>query len=140
MSKKLTRMPGDDEPPDAERGRRLLSLRPQRTLESWKVDPRTGFVVVTHPKPFGRAEARLARLLRGSPIVNRRLDEYGSAIWVLCDGAHTVEEIARELEGRFHERFEPALPRTIKFVSLLAKTGLVAVGAGPGAAASEGRP
>jgi hypothetical protein len=127
MSKRLTRQPGEDPPPDAQRGARLLSLRPKRTLETWKRKDPFGLVVVTHPKPFGRAEARMAKLLRGSPVVNRHLDEFGSQIWVLCDGEHTVAEIARALEERFHERFEPALPRTLKFIKLLAERGLVTV-------------
>ena len=127
MSKRLTRQPGQDPPPDAKRGERLLALRPKRTLETWKRKDEGGLVVISHPKPFGRAEARVAKLLRGSPVVNRHLDEFGSEIWVLCDGAHSVEEIARALEERFRERFEPAVPRTLKFIKLLAERGLVTV-------------
>ncbi len=137
LSKKLTRLPGEDPAPDIDRGRRLLRLRPKRTVETWKVDAKTGFVVVSHPKAFGRVEARFARWFRGKPNINRQLDEHGSAIWIMCDGSHTVEEIARALEARFHEAFEPALPRTLKFVSMLAERRLVAVDlepAGGGAA------
>ena len=127
MSKKLTRLPGDEPAPDVGRGKRLLALRPRRTVETWKVDPETGLIVVTHPKALGPVEARLARALRGSPTLNRQLDEFGSEIWLLCDGAHTVEEIARVLDARFHERFEPALPRTLKFIAALAERRLVTV-------------
>lgn len=127
MSKRVTRFPGDDIAPSADRGRRILSLRPRRTVETWKVDEASGWVVVTHPKALGALEARLTRLLRGSTVVNRPLDEYGSAIWLMCDGRHTVEEIARSLEERFRERFEPALPRTLKFVEVLAQRRLVTV-------------
>ena len=137
MSKRLTRQPGEDLPPDAKRGARLLSLRPKRTLETWKRKDPGGLVVVTHPKPFGRAEAQLSKLLRGSPVVNRHLDEFGSQIWVLCDGEHTVAQIARALEEQFHERFEPSLPRTLKFIKLLAERGLVTVrGPSPESAAA----
>ena len=129
MSKKLTRLPGEDPAPDIERGRRLLRLRPRRTVETWKVDSKTGFVVVTHPKAFGRVEARFARWFRGKPMINRQLDAYGSQIWILCDGTHSVEEIARAVEAKFHEAFEPALPRTLKFVSMLAERRLVTVDA-----------
>jgi hypothetical protein len=139
MSKRLTRLPGDDPPPDPKRGERLLALRPRRTLETWTRKEPDGLVVITHPKPFSRAEARMAKLLRGSPVVNRHLDAYGSEIWVLCDGTRTIEEIARSLEERFHERFEPALPRTLKFIKLLAERGLVTVpGPGSEAAAADG--
>jgi hypothetical protein len=136
MSKKLTRLPGDEPPPDAARGARILALRPRRTLDTWTRRESDGNVVITHPKPFGKVERGLAKALRGSLVVNRPLDEYGSEIWVLCDGRHSVEQIARSLEARFKERFEPAVPRTLKFLELLAKHGLVVVGDGPSAEAA----
>lgn len=140
MSKRLTRLPGDEPPPSADRGRKVLSLRPRRTVETWKVDDATGCVVVTHRKALGSVEARLTRLLRGSTMIRRSLDEYGSAIWLMCDGRHTVEEIARSLEARYHERFEPALPRTLKFVEILAERRLVTVERDGGAQGDGGPP
>jgi hypothetical protein len=127
LSKRLTHLPGEEPPADPQRGARLLALRPKRAVETWKLDSDTGLVVVTHVKAVGAVEARLIRLLRGSPTVNRRLDEYGSAIWLMCDGSRTVEEIARALDEKFRERFEPALPRTLKFVGLLAERRLVTI-------------
>jgi hypothetical protein len=127
LSKKVTRLPGDEPPPDVERGRRVLALRPKRTVDTWKVSDETGRVVVTHVKAFGRLEAKLARMLRASPTINRPLDEFGSRIWMMCDGEHTLEEIARALEAEFHERFEPAFPRTLKFVEILAQRRLVTI-------------
>lgn len=140
LSKKLTRLPGDEPPPDVDRGRRLLALRPKRTVDTWKVEAKTGLVIVTHPKAFSRVEARLARALRGSPTINRQLDEFGSQIWLLCDGAHTVEEIARTLDKRFHERFEPALPLTLKFIKVLAERRLVTVDKAAGTLREAGAP
>lgn len=137
MSKKLTRLPGDEPPPDPERGARILAMRPLRTLDTWERKEPDGLVVVTHPKPFGKVEKKLAKLLRGSLLVNRPLDVYGSEIWVLCDGAHTVEEIARTLEERFKEEFEPAVPRTLKFVKLLTEHGLLTISDAPPAAPAE---
>lgn len=127
VSKKLTRVPGGQEPPDLERGRRLLELRPLRTVDTWVVSPKTGTVVVTHPKAFGRMEGKLARALKAPASINRPLDEFGSLIWQLCDGQHTVSQIARALEERFRERFEPAVPRTLRFVEVLAQRRLVRI-------------
>jgi hypothetical protein len=127
MSKKLTRLPGDEPPPDVRRGERILAMRPLRTLDTWERAPPGDLVVITHPKPFGKLEAKVARALRGSDTVKRPLDEYGSMIWELCDGTHTVEDIARAVEERYRERFEPAVPRTLKFIKLLAEHGLVRV-------------
>jgi hypothetical protein len=139
MSKRLTRLPGDEPPPDPEHGARVLGFRPLRTLDTWKETQPDGLVVVTHAKNFGRLEGALARALKGSPVVNRRLDEFGSQIWLLCDGEHSVADIARALEDRFHERFEPAVPRTLKFITILAERGLVVIREPP-AAARGGEP
>ena len=133
MSKKLTRLPGDEPAPDTDRGRRVLAMRPLRTLDTWKESPETGRVVVTHTKNYGAVEVRLAKMLKGSPTVNRHLDEFGSRIWLLCDGKHTIEDIARALQDEFHERFEPAVPRTLKFVEILAERNLVTIVAEGGA-------
>jgi hypothetical protein len=127
VSKKLTRLPGEVEPPDVDRGRRMLAMRPRRTLETWEVSKDTGRVVVTHPKAFGRLEGKLARALGAPKEIRRPLDEFGSLIWQLCDGNHTIEEIARAAEERFAERFEPAVPRTLRFVEILAQRRLVLV-------------
>ena len=140
MSKKLTRLPGEEPPPDIARGARILALRPKRTLDTWKRVEPGGLVVITHPKPFSRLEAKVAKALRGSPVVNRNLDEFGSEIWVLCDGQHSVVDIARALEERFHERFEPAVPRTLKFVEILLQRGLISIEEGAQAAAEAAPP
>ena len=125
VSKKLTRLPGEERAPDPNRGRKVLRLRPRRTVETWKVSAQTVHVVVTHPKAFGPLEGKLARALKGPRSINRQLDEFGSLIWQLCDGEHTVEQIARALEDKFRERFEPAMPRTLRFVELLAERRLL---------------
>jgi len=127
VSKRLTRLPGDEPPEDPTRGRRILELRPLRAIDTWKVSEKTGHVVVTHPKAFGRLEGKLAGALRAPRDINRQLDEFGSLIWQMCDGEHTVSEIARALEERFHERFEPAVPRTLRFVEVLAQRRLVRI-------------
>lgn len=138
MSKKLTRQHGEMGAHGPQRGRNLMDLRPLRSLDTWSVSEETGLVVIRQPKGLSRVEKRLARAVRAQEHVNRPLDIHGSAIWKLCDGEHTVEQIARALEDQFHEQFEPAVPRTLRFVELLARRGLVHV-AGPGPAAAAER-
>ena len=136
MSKKITRLPGDPPPhEDPARGRAIFALRPRRTLDTWERSAETGLVVICHPKTLRPTEVRLAKKL-GRPLeVNRPLDEYGSEIWQLCDGSRTIEEIARAVEAKFHERFEPPLPRTLRFIEILARRGLVRMAPESGSAA-----
>jgi len=140
VSKRVTRLHGDPSAREPERGRNLMGLRPVRSVESWVVAEGTDLVVIHQPKGLSRVEARLARAVKAQEHVNRPLDRYGSAIWQLCDGQHTIEEIARALEARFHEQFEPALPRTLRFVDLLARRGLVRIAPPPSEAAAERLP
>lgn len=127
MSKKVTRLHGEMGDRAPQRGRNLMRLRPVRSVDSWSVDEETGLVVIRQPKGLSRVEKRLAKAVRAPEHVNRTLDVHGSVIWHMCDGEHTVEQIARAMEDRFHELFEPALPRTLRFVELLARRGLLAV-------------
>jgi hypothetical protein len=120
-----------------------MALRPLRALDTWTLDGESGLVVIHQPKNFSAVEVRIARAVRAQEHINRQLDAYGSLIWQLCDGDHTVEQIARAVEDRFHEQFEPAAPRTVRFIELLARRGLLRVqrpAPGAAAAAVEGRP
>jgi hypothetical protein len=141
VSKKVTRLHGEFGTRAPQRGRNVMALRPVRALDTWTDSPETGVVVIHQPKNFSRVESRIARAVRAQDYINRTLDIYGSAIWRRCDGDRSVEQIAREMEEEFHEQFEPAMPRTLRFIELLARRGLVRVlGAAPSAVAAEGDP
>lgn len=140
MSKKVTRPHGEmgDRAPD--RGRNLMLLKPLRSIESWSLAKDTGLVTIRQPKALSRIETRLARVVNAPRDIAHPLDVYGSAIWQVCDGKHTIEEIARLMEAQFHEQFEPAMPRTLRFVELLARRRLVLIEQPPPRAAAERRP
>lgn len=49
------------------------------------------------------------------------LDEFGSFVWLRCDGRKTVAEIAREMREKFGERAEPVEDRLVTFLGQLKK-------------------
>ncbi len=53
------------------------------------------------------------------------LDEVGTRIWELCDGARTVSEIARRISEEFEAAAEAVEPDVVKFLEELAQDKLV---------------
>jgi len=100
----------------------LLELVP-RTLAEWENDgdrvrillPRFG---------SGRIGRFLERHLKSSPI-RVRLDEFGSAVWQLCNGKRNVQEIADSLLARFGSRIQPVHDRLATFFRQLEHRGLI---------------
>ncbi len=89
-----------------------LELYPIRQLE-YETD-QDGKVTVLVPHP----EYWFTRFLPKPKHPARRihLDEFGSLVWSLCDGNHTVREIARKLEETFGDSVHPGEERTVMFV------------------------
>jgi hypothetical protein len=54
-----------------------------------------------------------------------RLDQMGSASWLLLDGEHSVAEVAAMLRERFGEDVEPVEERLGHLVRVLRREGLV---------------
>ena len=100
----------------------LLELTPVR-LASWsEVD---GRVVIERPKP--ESAKKIGEQLRYWLAVRRiRLDERGSLVWKLLDGATSVAEVATALHVEFGELVEPAEDRAGQLVRMLHKEDLLA--------------
>jgi hypothetical protein len=102
----------------------LLEMRPLR-LARW--EERGDRVVLLRPRPKGRApRVLLDRFLHLLAAHRLRLDEIGSASWLLLDGKRNVAEIATLLRERFGERVEPAEERLGYLVRVLRREGFVA--------------
>ncbi|MCG6963159.1 MAG: PqqD family protein [Acidobacteria bacterium] len=102
----------------------LLELSPVRLAE-W--EEKDGRVVVRRPRPTTRGLRGLADLISYWLSVPRiRLDEVGSATWLLLDGRRTVGEIAQLVRERFGDPLEPVEERTGIFVRTLRYQGFVA--------------
>jgi Tfp pilus assembly protein PilN len=100
----------------------LLELMPVR-LATWS--EKEGRVVIERPKPTGAG--RVGEKLRYWLAVRRiRLDERGSLVWLMLDGAKSVAQVADALREEFGEQVEPAEDRAGQLIRMLHKEDLVA--------------
>lgn len=100
----------------------LLELTPVRLATWTEAD---GKVVIERPKPASAHQIR--DQLRYWLAVRRiRLDERGSAVWLLLDGKKTVAQVAQALRSEFGPDVEPAEERTGDLVRMLHSEDLLA--------------
>ena len=59
------------------------------------------------------------------PHMRVKLDELGSAAWLLIDGRRTVTEIGEELHGKFGAKIEPVNQRIGFFIGLLRRNKFI---------------
>ena len=93
------------------------SLTPKDILHVWKYEEALGTLrrIVLYPIDFNQladAEAASQRGEKEVRIVGSKITLNGTAalIWEMCDGTHTVEEIAQTLAQRFHVDAARILP------------------------------
>ena len=102
----------------------LLNIRPVRLAE-W--EEKGDRVVVIRPKPTETGlRGILNRFFYSLAARRLRLDELGSAGWLLLDGERTVGEVAAQLRQRFGDRVEPAEQRFGHLVRVFRREDLVA--------------
>lgn len=102
----------------------LLKLKPTRDPQiKWERDEEGLVRLETDRLQIGRR--LLATLLRVPAKKRIQLDEVGSVVWELCDGEHTVEQIARELMRRYRLDKHEAEVSLMTFFQDLTKRRLV---------------
>jgi hypothetical protein len=95
----------------------LLDLIPKRIIE-YEVSKQN--IVTLHAPRFKSAllkkwlQPRLKR-----PFLRVKLDEIGSAVWLLCDGGKNIKEISALMRERFEEDIEPCYERMGRFFQQL---------------------
>ncbi len=77
-----------------------------------------GLVTLLYPK-FKNARVSKYMLGNKSPYIHMKLDELGSASWLLIDGKRSVDQIAIELTEKFGEKIQQVHQRLGKFLSTL---------------------
>lgn len=66
------------------------------------------------------------RWFTSRPIYRQiELDEIGGLVWQLCDGSHSVADIAAELQQRYQLSQREALVSLSEFLNQLQKRGLI---------------
>jgi len=77
-----------------------------------------GNVTLLYPK-FKNSKLSKFMLGNKSPFIHMKLDEVGTASWLLIDGKRKVSEIAGALEEKFSDKVQPVYERLGKFLSQL---------------------
>ncbi len=94
----------------------MLNLTPFRKIEH-KFEE-NGLVTLLYPK-FKNTKFNKFMLGRRSLYINMKLDEIGTASWLLIDGKKNAGQIADELNEKLGEKIQPVHDRLGKFLSLL---------------------
>lgn len=100
----------------------LLELMPVRQASWSEVE---GRVVIEREKPTGSGMIR-AKLRYWLAVRRIRLDEKGSLVWRLLDGAHSVGDVAGALRDEFGDQVEPAEERAGNLIRMLHQEDLLA--------------
>lgn len=94
----------------------MLDLTPFRKIDH-KVEE-NGIVTLLFPK-FKNKKISKYMLGNRTPYIQMKLDEIGTASWLLIDGKKNAGRIANELGEKFGEKIQPVHDRLGKFLSLL---------------------
>jgi hypothetical protein len=101
----------------------LLDLVPRRTAEH-EIDGE-GVVTVLMQRFRNRYLERFFVPRFRSKYIRIKLDEIGSAAWLLCDGRRSVGEIASLMREKFTERIEPCNDRLAIFFGHLERARFI---------------
>jgi len=95
----------------------LLDVTATRNRE-WE-QTEDGRVIILQPKFTNKWLVAWLMPRMHRPHFRIKLDEFGSWVWLECDGQRTVQEIATSLKTKFGERTEPVCDRLGQFINRL---------------------
>ena len=121
MAKGKRKSVAEDEDLGSVKGENLLDLKPMRTRK-WKRGERVTILVPKTKTVLGK---HFCDALGIKPTYKVNLDEYGSAIWKMCDGKTTVREMGKRLKKEFGERIEPVYDRLGTFIRIMRNEELI---------------
>ena len=97
----------------------LLDMVPTRTCEWTRQKEHPELVRILKARFDTKFGEHLGKKLNLDKTYNINLDEYGTAVWRLCDGKMTVRDIGEILKTQFNEEIEPLYPRLAAFLKVL---------------------
>ena len=103
----------------------LLLIIPIRNCDWSSQANNKELIRLLKPRFDTKIGSRVGRKLKLEPTYNINLDEYGTAVWRLCDGELTVKEIGEILKTQFDESVEPLYPRLGEFFRILESNNLI---------------
>ena len=95
----------------------LLKLVPKRLIEYSEGEDK--FITLLVPKFKNRFLVKYLLPRFKNPFFKIKLDNIGSAVWLLCDGKRNVGEIVDLMKERFEEKIEPCIDRLDLFLTHL---------------------
>ncbi len=95
----------------------LYELRPEHRVE-WEKDD-SGRVTLLVPKFRKGPLSRILQPRLRRPFFRIRLDEFGSFVWLACDGATDVRTIGEKMKTTFGDTAEPVYDRIGQFLQRL---------------------
>lgn len=98
------------------KGTSLLELTPFRKIEHTMEE--SGMATLLYPK-FKNRKVSKYMLGNRTPYIHMKLDEIGTASWLLIDGKRKVGEIADALNEQFGDTLKQVHERLGKFLSQL---------------------
>jgi hypothetical protein len=112
-------------PPDLLRG-----LHPARNpAAQWTREGEENLVVISMPRPPTQGwKMAVAKFVGEAPGKRIELsDELGSDVWELCDGAHTVRDICRELSSKYKLGDRQTEVAVLQFLNMLRTRRLLGI-------------
>ncbi|WP_455392153.1 PqqD family protein [[Eubacterium] cellulosolvens] len=101
------------------KGLNLLDLIPVRSYKWTRQKENKDLIRILKPRFDSKLGKRLGDKFKLNETYNINLDEYGTAVWRLCDGKLTVREIGEILKTQFADDVEPLYPRLAAFLRIL---------------------
>ena len=101
----------------------LLKLVPKRLIEHNA--GKDGIVTLLEPKFKNRFLVKYLRPRVKNPFLKIKLDQIGSAVWLLCDGKRCVGEIVDQMEAKFEKEIEPCIGRLELFLTHLERSNYI---------------
>lgn len=95
----------------------LLELIPVRNTAWFKTDDGKATLVV--PRFRSRFGRKFCKLIKKPLGIHIKLDEFGSTVWLLCNGKNTVKTIGKVLRHKYGSEIEPVYERIGKFLRQL---------------------
>jgi hypothetical protein len=100
-------------------------MRPQRICR-WKYeDPEKTKALIYFPRFKSKTGKRLGKFYGFKMDRKLHLDEYGTAVWIVCNGRATVREIGEVLSEQYGEKVEPLHERLSEFLRVLERNEFI---------------
>jgi hypothetical protein len=96
----------------------LLDYIPVQKVQ-WEQDEEKK-VILKVPKTRNRLMISIIKAMKKSIFTKVHLDEFGSFVWIQCDGKASVEQIGEKLKNEFGDSVDPVYERLGAFIKILA--------------------